>query len=156
MTITAQADILGAITARLRTFNEVTTLASTRIGGEIGSDWFPGPGAQYAVRLRRTGGIVDVNEQLIGVQRSRIDCVCYGSSGRTATVLMSTVLSALCPDASARGSFIQSVTVATNTTQNVRVYDVQPEVGIVQDREPDTNFYYAWCPLIATWSAIPA
>lgn len=157
MPVTAQADILGAVTARLRTFTEVTALTNTRIGGEIGSDWFPGPGAQYAVRMRRTGGPTDVDLNRAGIHYARIDCMCYGSSGRTATKLLSTVLAALCPDQSGgRSSFTQAVTVEPNTTQNVRVYSIEPEVEPVQDREPDTNFYYAWAPLIAAWSVIPA
>ncbi len=153
MTITAQADILAAVTARLRTFSEITALTSTRIGGELGSDWFTGANAQHAIWLRRTGGPVDIEDWLIGIQRSRLDCWCYGSSAKAANDIMSLVLAALAPEqAGGAGSFIQTLTGGAR----VRVYNVIPETGVISNREPDTGYRYAWCPLMVTWGVIGA
>lgn len=155
MTLTAEADILAAITARLRTFTEITNLTSTRIGGEIGEAWFSGPAATYAVRLRRTGGPVDLDQRTAGIARARLDCWCYGSSAKTANDLLSLVLAALCPvqgAASGNGSFIQTLTGGSK----VRVYAIAPEVEPISDREPDTGYRFAWCPLVATWGVLAA
>lgn len=151
MTVSPNADILGALTAKLRATTEVAALAGTRVAGEIGDDWFtPGGDARYAVRLRRTGGPINPDEWGVGIHTSRIDCVCYGSSGRAAGVLLATVLACLCPDTSRQIGFTQ--TLADTTT--VRVSSVIPEVDVVVDREQDTGYRFAWVPLLVKWSAI--
>lgn len=150
MPVAANADILGALTAYLRTITEVTALASTRIGGEIQDDWFPGPDARGAVRMRRTGGPIDVGEWMVGIHTSRVDCICYGASARLAQVLMATVLATLCPDQSGRGAFVQTLA----DTSKVHVFSVYPEVDVIVDRDPDMGYRFAWCPLIVKWSAI--
>lgn len=149
MVIVANADILGAITARLRTFSEVTALTSTRIAGEIGPDWFSGKQARYAIRLRRTGGVPDPEEWRVGIHTSRIDCNCYGSSERAANLLLSTVLACLCPDMSRPMAFTQQLGSAF-----VHVASVMPEVDVVADRETDTGYRYAWVPLSIRWQSI--
>jgi hypothetical protein len=151
MTIAPNADIIGALTAKLRATTEVTALASTRIAGEVGSDWFtPGGDARGAVRLRRTGGNVDPELWGVGIHVSRVDCNCYGSSGRTANLLLATVLAVLCPDMSNRAAFTQTLADGSK----VRVYDVMPEVDVIVYREIDTGYRFAWVPLSVRWSAI--
>lgn len=150
MTITAQADILGAITAKLRTITEITNLTSTRISGELQDGWFTGPDARAAIWLRRTGGPIDINDWLVGIHRARLDCWCYGSSAKGANDLMSLVLSALAPEQSGgAGSFRQTVGSAI-----VRVYNIIPEVEPVSDRDPEEGWRYSWCPLMVSWDSV--
>jgi hypothetical protein len=150
MTIAANADILGALTAKLRATTEVTALCSTRISGELQASWFTGPDAPAAIRLRRTGGAVDLDHWMIGLHTSRVDCICYGASARAAQQVMATVLATLCPDLSQRGAFIQTLADGSK----VHVSSVFPEVDVFVDREPDTGYRFAWCPLVVRWNAI--
>lgn len=154
MTITAQVDVLAAVSARLKTFTEITGLTTSgRIAGEIGADWFTvGDQADYAILLRRTGGPSDADLSSVGIRRSRLDVTCYGASTKKAMDLMSYVLAALCPvQGVGQGSFTQAV-----GSTNVRVYSVAQEVDVITDRDPEKGWRFAWCPMIVQWHVISA
>ena len=153
MAVTAQANILNAIVLRLRTFTEITTLTSVdRIGAKIGEDWFPGPTAQPAIWLRRSGAPVDPDAWLVGVQNQRLDLWCYGASGLAAAGLMNLALAALCPAQGTvnRGSFKQALTGGTS----VIVYNIVPETGVIDGTDPETGYAYSWCPLMVQFQAV--
>ena len=152
MAVTAQANILNAIVLRLRTFTEITALTSVdRIAGQIGEDWFPGPSARQAIRLKRSGAPVDQNLWLVGLQEQRLDCWCYGANGKECIDLMNIVLAALCPTmAAGPGSFKQTLTGGSK----VIVTNIIPETGVIEGTEPDTGYHYCWCPLMVQFQAV--
>lgn len=152
MTLLPEPDILGAITARLRSFSEINTATSGRIAGELGKDWFTGGEARAAIRVRRTGGPVIPERRMIGQAFARLDVWCYGSSARAAGDLMGYALAALCPLQGTAGSFTQAVT----NSGSVRVYDIFPNAEPISDREPDTGYRYSWVPIIADYSLVNA
>lgn len=149
--ITAEADVLGAVAARLRTFTEITALTTAdRIAGKLAKDWFgTADTADYAVRLRKTGGPVDADRRTTGQKVQRLDIWAYGSNPKNASKLMAYVLAALCPLQVNAGGFRQSADSAT-----IQVNWIQPEAEVIDDTEPDTGWCYCWCPVLVHHSVI--
>jgi hypothetical protein len=147
VTITALPNIVGAVNAQLRSFNEITTLVGSnppRISAELKREWVM---PTHAILLRRVGG--PGGDYWIQTQDTRIDVRCYGSTGYEAARLWQIVHAVLCPNPAASGRSVSF------RKAHCIVYNVTQESSPISLIEPETNWPFTSVPYIFKWSEVP-
>lgn len=154
MPVLARPDLLGAMLSHLRGIPEVTALVSSaagwkdgrtepRISGQLQSQWnMP----TRAVRLRRTGGPILGDDFTMGLWTSRVDVLCYGQDVRLAAGLLDVVLPALC---------VLQGNAAGFTEHGCRVGSIEPEADVFADVDPESEWPFAFLPLVVRWLGTP-
>lgn len=145
MVVVARPDLIGAITGRLRSFSELTALVgggSPRISGSRDDDWAM---PTTAVVVRKAGGPRDELETA-GRLSTRVDVICYGSTGYNADRVWAMVDAILVPAQGTRASWRRTV-----GGQVVRVDNVEREADAVSDVDPTTRWPFTFASYVFRW-----
>ena len=147
MPTVAQPDVLGAVIGHLLADTVVTTITSTRIGGEYHEDWMAAgeDRPRKALQLRQNGDVLTDPE----TRRTftRIDVRCYGQTGFECMKVWNVTKPALCPGSDGRNSF---------TRKFCRIYGISHESGPFRTQEPDTKWPVVVGAFVVEWSEVPA
>ena len=156
MAVVARPDLIGAMLTRLRAIPEVAAQVSSSAGwtdGRSGSPRISGAVQDAwkmptrSIRLRRTGGPIVGSDYSLSLWSSRVDVLCYGATVLEASALLDLVLPALCPPQGQSAGW---------TVNGCRVGSIEPEADAIATVEPDTQWPFAWAPLIVRWLGVPA
>lgn len=134
-------DYVGALIAYLRAQTAVTDLVpAERITGRLpDAEGMP----RFHITFQKTGG--GGNDRYVPIMKPRVDMRCYGATPYEAMRLFRTVNPYLVP---------QSRNVGFRATDCL-VLDVNLELNVVGDVEPDTGWPRTWCSYRLTVMEVP-
>jgi hypothetical protein len=160
MVVVARADLLYAVTDRLRSFSELTTMVSSaagwngtgsgpRIGGErrSGANGWAMPTS--AIVVRRAGGPVRLEDVGLGHKTSRLDIVCYGQTAKLAADVWRMLDAVLVPASGGVGGQHVSFTL-----HGARIDDVVPETDAMSLIDPELRWPFVLSPYVFSWWSV--
>lgn len=160
MVVLARADLLYAVTDRLRSFSELTALVSssagwngTGSGPRIGGERRTGPNGwampTQAIVVRRAGGPVRIEDVALGYKTSRLDIVCYGQTAKLAADVWRMLDAVLVPAQGGVGG-----QVASFTLHGARVDSVIPETDATSLVDPELRWPFVLAPYVFSWWSV--